>query len=504
MEIPRSLLVHFITVQIQADPLRTTIPTKIPFDRDIAIIRLSISFHMIIVQISNNYFLAFINATYISAPLFTLRIEPKEQCSHIQYLFKNETIPTYPLLRRVKYYHLLCQNQSQLKCFHDNEEYMCLCNEERYANCFPFDFNTTYTCKKRGDCQNGAQCLLDRSNCPQSIFCNCTDCFYGSKCQFTTKGFGLSLDAILGYQIRPNLSVNRQLSIVKVSTALTVVMLTIGLINSIVSILIFRRKTRGESGCRQYLLITSIVSFCITIIFPIKFLMLILAQMSIITDMIILQIFCISIDFLLRLGLILSDWINASVAIDRVLTVTMDVKFNVNKSKRAVRWVVIGILLVSICSILHDPIYRQVIYDQEEERRWCLVQYSSSIDIYNSVVNIIHFFVPFAINILTGIMIIFGAARKRSKTGQKKPYREILKEQFHQHGHLIISSVILVILATPRLIISFISGCMKSARDPSLYLAGYFISFIPPSLTFIVFIVPSKLYMKEYRTLIGR
>ena len=30
--------------------------------------------------------------------------------------------------------------------------------------------------------------------------------FYGSKCQFNTNGFGLSLDAILGYHISPHTS----------------------------------------------------------------------------------------------------------------------------------------------------------------------------------------------------------------------------------------------------------------------------------------------------------
>jgi hypothetical protein len=173
MEIPRSLRVHFITVQTKADPMRTTISTKIPFDRDIAIVRLSLSFHIIIVQILNEYFLAYINANYTYSLLFTIQIESESQCLHIQQLFDNKNIVKYSLLRRVKYYHLLCKNQSKLKCFHDNEEYMCLCNEEGYANCFPLDFNTTYTCKRLGDCQNGAECL----SCPQSIFCVFTDCF---------------------------------------------------------------------------------------------------------------------------------------------------------------------------------------------------------------------------------------------------------------------------------------------------------------------------------------
>jgi hypothetical protein len=345
---------------------------------------------------------------------------------------------------------------------------------------------------------------MDRLNCPYSIFCVCTDCFYGSKCQFTTKGSGLTLDAILGYQIRPHLSVNRQPFIVKLSIGLTVIMFVIGLVNSIFSIITFRKEKQAESGCRQYLLATSIGSFCTTIIFSMKLLILVLSQMSLITNMTVLHVFCKSIDFCLRLGPIIIDWMNASVALDRLFTVMMGVRFNKKKSKRSVRWVIIGIVLISACSILHDPIHEKVIYDQEEERRWCLVQYSSSLKIYNSIINIIHFVIPFVINLLTGIIIIIVAARRRFKARQKPTYREALNEQFHQHKHLIISSIILVVLSTPRLVISFISGCMKSARDPSFYLAGYFISFIPPSLTFLVFVVPSELYRKDFYVAIKR
>ncbi len=65
---------------------------------------------------------------------------------------------------------------------------------------------------------------------------------------------------------------------------------------------------------------------------------------------------------------------------------------------------------------------------------------------------------------------------------------------------LIISPLILIILALPRIIFAFILDCMKSARDPvTLYLIGYFISFIPPILLFVVFVLPSELYVKEFK-----
>ncbi len=74
---------------------------------------------------------------------------------------------------------------------------------------------------------------------------------------------------------------------------------------------------------------------------------------------------------------------------------------------------------------------------------------------------------------------------------------------YHQHKHLIFSSIILAILVLPRLVISFISSCMKLARDPKLYFTGYFISFIPSLLTCFIFVLPSKMYKKEFNNTIN-
>ena len=45
---------------------------------------------------------------------------------------------------------------------------------------------------------------------------------------------------------------------------------------------------------------------------------------------------------------------------------------------------------------------------------------------------------------------------------------------------------------------------MKSARDPWLFLLGYFISFIPAFLIFLVFVLPSKTYKNEFEQSINR
>ena len=73
-----------------------------------------------------------------------------------------------------------------------------------------------------------------------------------------------------------------------------------------------------------------------------------------------------------------------------------------------------------------------------------------------------------------------------------------------QHRNLLIGPCVLIILAIPRLVISLISGCLKSDRDSWLSLLGYFISLIPPLLTFILFVLPSTTYRKAFGQVVSR
>ena len=138
--------------------------------------------------------------------------------------------------------------------------------------------------------------------------------------------------------------------------------------------------------------------------------------------------------------------------------------------------------------------------DEEEERIWCFTQYSSSIQMFDWILNTIHFFIPFMINCMSAIIVIIIAARTRSNAQKKKPFKEHLKEQLNEHKHLLISPLIIVLLSIPRIGISFLSGCMKSGRDSWFYLFGYFASFIPSNLTFIIFVLPSAVFKTQFQT----
>ncbi|CAM2730307.1 unnamed protein product [Rotaria socialis] len=130
---------------------------------------------------------------------------------------------------------------------------------------------------------------------------------YYTQCQFSTQQFGLSFGAILGYQIRSNLPISRQSIYVKISVIVASIMLLFGLISGILSILTFQSKPCLKVGCGIYLLASSITSILTIIYLNFKLWFLILSQMSILTSRSFLTFSCISIDFILRFLLGITD-----------------------------------------------------------------------------------------------------------------------------------------------------------------------------------------------------
>ncbi|CAF1407518.1 unnamed protein product [Adineta ricciae] len=494
--IPSSLLIHFIRVQNDAAPISTSMMKTIAFYQFTLSFSITNPFNIAFAKIFNDYYLILLREQIIISANISTKVSPSHRCSSIHELF-NETLVSQHLLKRMKYYHLPCQTQQQLICFYD-EIHFCLCDLHRRANCFEFNHNITYNCHGYNLCENGGQCFQDDKICPTRAICGCSECYYGSKCQFSTIGSTLSLDVILGYQIYPNITINQQPMVIRVTIVLSSVMFSFGFIGNILSLITFQRETTRNVGCGLYLFASSIVSMIIMSIFTIKFWFLLTFQMDLINNRLLILIQCSLLDFLLRFLVSFNDWLSACVAIERAVNISKGIKFNKLKSKQIAKWMILFVFFFTICSYIHDPVHRHLIDDEEEQRTWCITKYSSILKIFDRSVNIVHFFIPFFINFVSALIIILYATRTRSKIQKKHSRKTIFYEQFHHHKHLLIAPIVLALLAFPRLIISFLFGCMKSARNPWLYLTGYFISFIPPMMIFTVFVLPSQVYREEF------
>ena len=128
-------------------------------------------------------------------------------------------------------------------------------------------------------------------------------------------------------------------------------------LNSFISMITFQIKRNQEIGCEFYLLSSSAISLLVMIFITLKYLFLLLSQIAIITNRAFLGINCILIDFLLQSLLVVNDWLNVSIAIERTAT-TIRVTFDENKSRSATRVVVILLVLIAFGSHVHYPIHR--------------------------------------------------------------------------------------------------------------------------------------------------
>ncbi|CAF2087466.1 unnamed protein product [Rotaria magnacalcarata] len=380
------LFIHFITAFKNVEHQRITFLKKVPYNRHGLTLYVSQPFNILLLQIPNgSYYLGILRETFIPSEHIHTEIKSQQHCLPISKLLNN-TIINSGYLNRTKYYPLLCRQNRTMMCFYDND-LICICDLDRFSNCFSFNHTMNYDCQGHNHCENGGQCFQNNETCPTKSTCVCQDCYYGTKCQFSTRGFLFALDP-------------------------------------------------------------------------------------------------------------------ACVAIERMMSVIVGTRFNKQKSRKLAKSIISSVFIVTIITQIHDPIHRQLIddIDDDERRIWCLTKYSSSARIYNSFINLFHFLVPFSINVITTLIMIKKIARRRLNIYPQQSYQNHFQRQVYRHQHLLYAPCMLILLSLPRFIISLSKRCMKSAHQPWIFLIGYFISFIPSMMTFVVFVLPSKNYKSELRS----
>ncbi|CAF3843808.1 unnamed protein product [Adineta steineri] len=496
IDIPSHLLVYIYN-QIsftQSIPIIIILKKMTMFQNHV-ILHSKYMFKMLLVKIDNCYYLAVLQEILQSN--ITTSITPARRCASVDEVL-NTTLVSLPRIQRMKSYHIPCQRDYNLQCFVD-EFYMCLCTEEHHSNCFPLDHQSSFICEDNVYCENGGTCLQDRPMCFYSILCVCSDCFFGDRCQFYAKGIGLTLDDLLRYAIRPNSTLNDQSLVVKLSATFIMIIFLIGLINGFLSYLVFHNRDSRKVGSGIYLRLSSIISILIVTMLIIKFWFVTYTYINPFINRNILRIGCLVFEPLLRLFLNMSNWLNTCVAIERAISVLQGINFNKERSKCIARWVCCLLPFIILGSMSYELIYRDLFDDHEERRVWCVLRYSQSVEKYTTIVQYFHFVAPCVINLFSAVYIIINIAHQRTATRTKFNYRQQLLNQINEHKQLIISSVVLAVLLFPRFLISLLSTCVKASRNPWLYLFGYFISFIPSSFIFVIFVLPSSFYKKQFK-----
>ncbi|CAF1145233.1 unnamed protein product [Adineta steineri] len=156
------IFVHYITAFQNAKHQHTTTLKKIIYGQNTIKLFITQPFHIILIEISKqNYYLAVLRERFIQSENIKTKMLSNQKCFHINELL-NKTLQLYPLYNRIKYYPMICRQYKNLMCFYD-EFYMCICDFDRFSNCFLFNQTRIY------NCQNDEQFFQDNITCPTVI-----------------------------------------------------------------------------------------------------------------------------------------------------------------------------------------------------------------------------------------------------------------------------------------------------------------------------------------------
>ncbi|CAF1405644.1 unnamed protein product [Adineta ricciae] len=317
--------------------------------------------------------------------------------------------------------------------------------------------------------------ILERIN-DNSVGCN-----VGGPCETRRKPIGINLDDILRSQVKQSMTINDQPFVIKIGGVLSIIMFVAALANSICSILTLQNANLRKIGCGLYLLASSITSLLTITMFTIKFWFVVVTNMTRSIGHSIPEGGCKSIETLLKLFFYWDAWLNACVATERAMNVYKGIHFNQKKSKRFARWIIVILPILIMATIIHEPIYRKIHKHNEEKhstRRtrliyveefakpkdiWCYPSYSPAVEDYNTTISFIHLLGPFIANLFSALFIIISSARRRAGVQRQQTYREHIRGQWAEHKQLVISPAILLLLSTPRLILSLLVKVEKKA-----------------------------------------
>ena len=419
----------------------------------------------------------------------------KNRCPYIDQLFPETLLQLNPL-QRAKFYQEPCQKQHDLKCFHD-ETFMCLCNRDRLPDCFLFIHRLT-NCSSTYVCINDGLCLQENEiRNPLGYVCLCQPCFFGDFCQLTTSQYSISLDALISSIVVPGRPLAQQSLQIRIVSIIIFVLFLVGLCLNTATIVLFICQTNCRStGGGLYIIASSTLGICCLATLTMKFIALVLVPtMS-------SGFYCIFIEYFLKCLPTMVDWINICVLMERVWSIRQGIAFDKIRSKRIAKPIIAAVMIFVALSFIHDPLHRQSIVDtrlDQSSRPWCLVRFErKSIRTYNMIINFMHYLLPFLANIAATVFIVLNLSRIKS-TAKHQSYNTVLKEQLVAFRHLIVSPIVLVLLALPRLIFSIVFTCISDSTSWQAYLllSGFLIGFFPQMSTFLIFILPSKGYKNE-------
>ena len=429
-------------------------------------------------------------------------------CLTSRYIFVGYTKnSTFNSTTSVFFYHQICQakQNTTFTCFRDLK-YFCICDEDHYrTECFGYN-RLSDQCSF---CLSNGYCLRGELNDKSDFLCLCPRCYHGKMCQYSTESMSVTLDSLIVKDIQNN---RRTSTCVYIS--IVVLIFFFGLFNNLNSFLTFVRPTARKFGVGNYLLVIQIVNQCSLLLLLLKVIHIILGTNGTLFYYENFNLYsCKIVSYLLSVFTRITYWLTSFVAMERLCLVLFPTAPTM-KNLRRVFALIVAVIIFVFGMHIHEMIYYRTIIDHSytsTDITLCVTNYSqSSLSTYSRVNILIHYFIPFLIQIISVTILIIQIACSRARTRSENNHQSFInlfRTQFKTHKEQYITPIIIVLSSLPEIILSFSYACtgLKQSWQRYTLLAAYFLSYLPQLLGFILYVLPSTTYSEEFRqTLFGK
>jgi hypothetical protein len=317
-----------------------------------------------------------------------------------------------------------------------------MCEPDYYrAECFGYNrfIDQCSLCLSNGFCLKGE---LDKQ---ADFFCLCPHCHYGKRCEFSNELMSFTLDSLT----IKDLQINAKLSTV-IYISITILIFLFGLFNNLCSLLTFVRPKSRTFGVGIYLLIVSVINQCSLLFLLSKIIHIILGSNGTLFYYENLNLYsCKIISYLLSVFTRITNWLASLVTIERLCMVLFPTSTIFKKPRRAFSLSILVILVVSGMHI-HEVMHYMTIVDPSYtfvNITLCVTSYVQQlVSVYNRANVLMHYFAPFAIQIISITILIIQIARSRARltNSKQETFIDLFKKQFKKHKEHYVTPILRV------------------------------------------------------------
>jgi hypothetical protein len=266
----------------------------------------------------------------------------------------------------------------------------------------------------------------------------------------------------------------------------------IGFFNNFCSFMTFKRHTPRKFGVGNYLFILSVLNQVALLCLLLKF-VLITFEIRDLTS-------CKGVSYFLSVFTRSTYWLTSWISVDRLLMILIPTS-SVPKDHRLAILVTAITVIVLFSIHVHEVLYYTIIQHHLIVSSICVTNFDNRlISIYNRASTLIHYLCPFLIQVICITSLIILATRSRVKTiGQRMSLSQMLKKQFQNQKELYVTPTIIILSALPQTILTSSFACTQMTDlQRHMLLSAYMLSYAPQVLGFIIFVIPSTHYKKEF------